>query len=604
MGTFYKYAERGTDAYVDWNVIGKTLSDNLLTEKKYREEKKAKIDEDSRNLGNELSNIKQGEFQDANKFVLEYAANAQEARLMQDKLLKSGRLNVKDYTVMRQNLGDGTKQITELQSLYQNNYKSIMEGINSGELQALNTANMASVEGFADFSKSQAYINPNDGTVSVASKKFNENTGLWEITKNVVPVSVLKGKILTKIAAFKTDESLNAYKKSLGVQTEAIYTAATMSGAGTIVSLTGPGAIEKYPKYKGVIESFNESIDDKIGSWLSNPYNITSVLTQDTGNYSAESFTYDKDEASKDPSKILLKINPSTQLPTIDPNGLNYEAQKKEAAEYLKNQLIIKIDSEKKIQTTAQIQERRAPTEFEYSRGQGIEKSKEVANLIGNLWYGDNTQIQKATSYFRDLDLNIMSVDRNSTGVSVTFKDGTVRQVPFKDANGKIMSQQDFIVAAGPLLAGQIDVKTAVDNGAYNPNGVFNATGQYKSIVKAAAKAEPIETTYAKFVDSSITASDIKGKSKSDAISALKSKITRLGLTINSAIAGGRVSVENGNGDESPTVDITTSPEAAIKVLKDWIKLNPTGKDEAEKKANLGRLKKSGVFGSTAGELD
>ena len=79
MATYYKYAERQEDAYVDWSAIGKQVSDSLLEEKKFREDKKAKIDEDSRKLGVFIDNAPQGQFQDGNKFTLQYASDAQQA---------------------------------------------------------------------------------------------------------------------------------------------------------------------------------------------------------------------------------------------------------------------------------------------------------------------------------------------------------------------------------------------------------------------------------------------------------------------------------------------------------------------------------------------
>ena len=182
MATYYKYAERQEDAYVDWSVIGKDISDSLLEEKKFREDKKAKIDEDTRQLGIRIDNSPQGQFQDGNKFTLQYAYDAQQARLLQDKLLRSGQLSLRDYTVQRQNLNDGTTQIFDLAKLYQEKYKSRMEAYNKGDIQAMNIANLASVEGFADFSKSQAVINAKDGTVNLASLELDPVTGLKKVT--------------------------------------------------------------------------------------------------------------------------------------------------------------------------------------------------------------------------------------------------------------------------------------------------------------------------------------------------------------------------------------------------------------------------------------
>jgi hypothetical protein len=431
MATYYKYAERQEDAYVDWNAIGKEVSDSLLKEKKFREDTKAKIDEDTRKLGVFIDNAPQGQFQDGNKFTLQYASDAQQARLLQDKLLKSGQLSLKDYTVMRQNLNDGTGQVFDLSKLYQENYKSRMEAYNKGDIQAMNIANLASVEGFADFSKSQAVINAKDGTVSLAGLEIDPVTGLKKVTSNIIPVSVLRGKILAEIPTFKVDDAMNKAKASLGTRVESLYKAATLSGAGTLTQLTGVGAISRYPQYAGVIKDFNNAIDNQVASWFSNPYNLSSVLTENTGNYSSESFTYDKEEAKADPSKILLKINTSTQLPTLDESGANYAAQKKEAEEWVKSSLLSKLDSEVKITTTSQTQlQERSAANRQYGDEKAA-KEKDAVNFgeqTANLVSGDKNKAEAAVKYFAGLGIDIR---RGATQIEVADKNGNFVAYPY-----------------------------------------------------------------------------------------------------------------------------------------------------------------------------
>jgi hypothetical protein len=431
MATYYKYAERQEDAYVDWSAIGKEVSDSLLKEKKFREDTKAKIDEDTRKLGVFIDNAPQGQFQDGNKFTLQYASDAQQARLLQDKLLKSGQLSLKDYTVMRQNLNDGTGQVFDLSKLYQENYKSRMERVQKGELQALNIANLASVEGFADFSKSQAVINAKDGTVSIAGLEVDPATGLKKVTSNIVPVSVLKGKILAEIPTFKVDDAMNKAKAGLGSRVESLYKAATLSGAGTLTQLTGVGAISRYPQYAGVIKDFNNALDNQIASWFSNPYNLSSVLTENTSNYNSESFTYDKEAAKADPSKILLKINPSTQLPTLDESGANYAAQKKEAEQWVKSSLLAKLDSEVKTTTTAQTQlQERSAANRQYGDEKAA-KEKDAVNFgeqTANLISGDKNKAEAAVKYFAGLGIDIK---RGATQIEVADKNGNFVAYPY-----------------------------------------------------------------------------------------------------------------------------------------------------------------------------
>ena len=119
MATYYKYVERNAKDRINWNEVGKSLTDMLDEEARVRREKKAEIDENSRQDGIKLANAPTGDFDDGNTFVKKYVDNMTEYRLIQDRLLKSGQLNLSSYTRNRQNNTDGTTQIFELAELYQ-----------------------------------------------------------------------------------------------------------------------------------------------------------------------------------------------------------------------------------------------------------------------------------------------------------------------------------------------------------------------------------------------------------------------------------------------------------------------------------------------------
>jgi cytochrome c biogenesis factor len=173
MATYYKYAEQSADSQVNWAEVGKGISDMLKQEVQIREKKKADIDQATREFQNVLQNAPQGQYQDANKFTNDYAHSMMEQQMIDNRLLKNGQMKLQDYTYRRQNYIDGTNTLFELQKLYQDNYKAKMDGIQSGKLQALTGANMASIEGFADFSKSKAIIDPSTGVVNVGIMRPN-----------------------------------------------------------------------------------------------------------------------------------------------------------------------------------------------------------------------------------------------------------------------------------------------------------------------------------------------------------------------------------------------------------------------------------------------
>ena len=129
MPTYYKYAERNADSQVNWAEIGKGVSDMIKEETDIRVQKRAAIDESTRQFQNKLAAAPQGEFQDGNKFTNNFAHDMMAQQLIDTRLLKSGQMKLQDFTLRRQNYIDGTNQLFDLQKLYQDNYKSTMEGV-------------------------------------------------------------------------------------------------------------------------------------------------------------------------------------------------------------------------------------------------------------------------------------------------------------------------------------------------------------------------------------------------------------------------------------------------------------------------------------------
>jgi hypothetical protein len=396
-----------------------------------------------------------------------------EQQMIDNRLLKSGQMKLQDFTYRRQNYVDGTNTLFDLQKLYQDNYKSKMEGVQSGEFQPLTSANMASVEGFADFSKSKAVIDPTTGIVNVGIMRPNAQTGVMELTNDVAPVNVIKGKILANIPSFKVDDAMNNTVKAFGDRIETLYDIATKTKAGTITKLTGIGALEaaKNPAFKTEIDLFNKAIDQTIDGYFADPYHLSSVLTMQVGKYDATSFTYDRDEAAKDPSKLLLKINKSTGLGVLDESGKYYQAQEKEAKDWVRNQLLAKMDSKKEMQETGTIPYGPQPQQWQYQAGQDKKNELAAAGAWNQLYTGKTPAEKKAAA---DILLGtpnaqaqgLLGVDVTTPGVvKLTYADGKKnRTISMLDAAGKPISLFDF-AGTGVELHGVVDRQQAVKAG-------------------------------------------------------------------------------------------------------------------------------------------
>jgi hypothetical protein len=355
----YKYVERNADSQINWAEVGREASGMLLEVNRVREEKKEAYNQATREEMNNLMNTPQGENQDANGFINNYAHDMIEQMKIDEDLFKRGMLKERDYTLKRQNNMDGTKSLFEIQKLYQQKYKEKMDGVTSGKLQAMNIFNMGMVEGYGDFNNSKATINPADGTVGIGlmENKIIDGKQVRVLSKNIAPVNVIRGKILHDVPTFDVDKATTNTVANFGSRKDILYKAATLSGAGTITELMGPDFLATLtdPVDKKIVEDMNTAIEDQVDSYFAaSAYNLSSVLTENVGGYNADSFTFDKDEAAKSWGKILVKVDPRTGMTTLDEDGPNYDAQKKEASEWVRRDILRKMDQERSIKTTAQ----------------------------------------------------------------------------------------------------------------------------------------------------------------------------------------------------------------------------------------------------------
>ena len=147
-GTYYKYAERQADSYVNWAEIGNNMSSMLVEENKIREDKKAYLDEQTRKNLIEINNVPEGSDVTAKAAALELAGNASNYLHTQEKLFKSGKLKLKDYLTSRQNtmddIGASFDTLEAYQKVFGEKMQRGIDGISSqGEM-----LQMANVEGY------------------------------------------------------------------------------------------------------------------------------------------------------------------------------------------------------------------------------------------------------------------------------------------------------------------------------------------------------------------------------------------------------------------------------------------------------------------------
>jgi hypothetical protein len=490
-GTYYKYAERDADSQINWAEVGAQASGMLLEVNRVRQEKKDALAQAQRETLNNLMNSPQGVDQSVNSKINQFAHDLIEQTKIDYDLLIRGDMSVRDYTLKRQNQLDGTNNLFKVAPELQKAKKTTLDGIANGSLQsAANIFQGSFVEKMVDLSNLSINVNSPTGEINfgLLEDKIIDGKTVKVMGKNIATSNVLLGMLAQPIQSFYTDKETTAMVERFGDKKAVVYQAATTVGAGTISEYLGPTYLAsiKDPVVKEIANNFNKAIDDMVASRIggpSNSYNLMGVITEDLAKYGSDDFTYNSDEAKANTNKILVKINQATHRMDLDETGANYERMKKEANDFVKNQIILKLDEEKKISTTGQLSESAetvAKVKKKYETKPAEEKDADTAtNMIGKLWYGDENQAGSAKDYFKGLknakgEILFEDIIRTPTGITVVLPNGNKESISFIDSKGKPRTQEDFIASAGPLLAGQLDVSKSLDRGSYKKGAKFN----------------------------------------------------------------------------------------------------------------------------------
>jgi hypothetical protein len=359
MATYYKYAERDVDSQINWAEVGAQTSNMLLEVNRVREEKKSALAQAQRESLNNLMDSPQGKNQDLNGVVNKFAHDMMEQKKIDYDLLTRGEMSVRDYTLKVQNQMDGTKRMFDITKSLQDTRQTTLDGIADGTLQtSWNVWNRGMVEGYQDLSKLGINVNSPDGNVNLGiyEDKIVDGKTVSVLSKNIATPNIILGKIAQTAPAFDMNKANVDYTNGLGSKKDYWYEAATTTGAGTITEFTGVQFLQNLtrPSDIAIVKNINDSINNQIANYFADEFKLIDVLGDKLGKYDENSFTFNRDVADADPKKILAKVNPSTGMSSIDETGKNYKKQYDEAAEFVRTDILAKMDAERSVKTTAQ----------------------------------------------------------------------------------------------------------------------------------------------------------------------------------------------------------------------------------------------------------
>lgn len=357
MATYYKYekADDISKSMIDWSGLTKTISDNLMGEKKRRDDLKQKHDVDNAKQLQEIEKFEQGLDPTLNAKMLEYSQSYKQYLLENHKLMKRGLITVNDSMLIKQNASDSWANMNAATKNFNQNIKAVIDkGGNVNDFKAKFAAELF------DFKGKKLFIN-DQGVASVANVDDKGN-----IDKNtLVPWTALNNTMMQPQDRFDIDTEV----------ARSVKNAATWKIA--VSSTKSIEDVRNNPEFK---------------TWKTNT--IKGILNGNNTEISAASDymdmepTTDKGLVESNPEKYFLAevVNGETKFSLTPTQKTNLE-------DAIGNQLEIALGKkeEKKF-----VQETAAQTKART----GADKEKQTFSLITKALQGDEFALQDlATTY-------------------------------------------------------------------------------------------------------------------------------------------------------------------------------------------------------------
>ena len=480
MATAYKYVERQVDDQINWAEVTSNLTNTLKEEGRVRQEKKTAIDDASREYAKILNNVPVGENTELNKFALNAASDLQQQMLMQTTLLKSGQLDPRQYTIMRQNLTDGTDQAFSLFQNYNAEYDKKMAMMDPNlppneRASAMQTWQMSELEGFGNFKNSKLVINPNSGLMSMAKMVPDPsftgepaNAPMVPDMNNLQSVQALENRLKGTVTQYDVMGAADTYLDSLGEDKRAVITGLGQKYTSAVIKTISDATAKQKGSWKNMnladltaeakrlgvdvddlkeITLFSEAQDN----WVKGQLGIggtaaASVLLDYKSINPITSEPYkqlqwseaNEAKAALDSNIILMKNVDGRMVPDLS------DDQQAEAERVMKTQINIGLDYEETLTTQKTGFEKSATNE---KADNAKKDNKAVVGNIAKLWYGDDAEVKTAEDYLKSTNPEIAAITRTGEGIVIEYTAASglpVQEIPFEQ-NGQTVSQEQFV---------------------------------------------------------------------------------------------------------------------------------------------------------------
>lgn len=573
MATYYKYAERSAESQVNWAEIGKNMTDMLRQEVQVREQKKAALDEATRQAAEQISNAPQGQHVDAKAEAIRLADQASKYLLMQNRLMKQGILDPRDYMIANQNLTDDIRTAYSSMKAFQENYAKLMERAQKDESSMIELKRLEKIQGYGNFRQSGFFIDAPTGKLNVGLKEEQIIDGEKVIglkKGSSVGMQYIDGAIYGQIDKYKYREPLKEMATSLGKFITSDVTRGTLNSIGYVTSISDARRRIDETKIgsddKKILYDFYASSFDAIESMLANENHKASILV-DAMASKGYFWTDDPDVAAKNPKAVLEVIDPNTGRGVMTFT----KEQDQAASEFMMQQFLGMIDITEEQKSTGQIQ-RQDPSAAVLDRADKIEEAKNFGRQLGTaLKSGDDTEVANAIIYLAQKAGK--RVNKDGATITISNMDGTgLSTFDLNNDPDKIASS--MISAFGTKLPEETILKFTRETYKGNPANITASASGFSD--EDVEETESPYTTLTNFVDENAAAAIIDVGDTEDEGDVADVLNQSLGSILGAEFKVGNTLANSiyvvVNGKESPNYDVGKGYNAdAINKLKKFI---------------------------------
>ena len=315
MALGYGYVRDAKPMQINWQEVGKQMTDNIQAEITDRQNRKDDIDKQLTQYNKDLLDQPQGTNAEVNRFMGDFSADAGEAMRNAERMLKSGNLSERDFYKFRANANQGTDLMFEAGKRFNEGYDESMRRFADGESQSKENWMRQQTEGFLAFADNGAYINPLTGEVNVA-RRYKDENGEWQISTKpgeFANASELVQQASAKYNKYDLDGSINKAIKGLG--------ATLIKESSGLSTKQFFQAIQDGTLGDKEQELLDQAKLNMVSSFTANPNHVSSILTENMGfapNGEAYTFTYDENKAKINENLILVNPDGTNNFTTAN----------------------------------------------------------------------------------------------------------------------------------------------------------------------------------------------------------------------------------------------------------------------------------------------